>query len=133
TNPLVVKVRGGGAAALYRHGVVVLFGVHAAEEVSFLSQLAPSITNPYPEPEVEEIDVRVESAEREGLIGGDTVVLADADVERLQVLADVLGKSVLLSLYERKVASDFDRIEPLAVQLDRSGRIPRHSRALLKM
>ena len=132
TNPLVVKVRGGGAAAMYRHGVVVFFGVHAAEEVHFLSQLEPSVSNAYPEPEIEEIDVRVESAEREGLYGGD-VVLADSGVERLQVLADVLSKSVLLSLYERKVASDFDRIEPLAAQLGRSGRIPRHSKELLKM
>src|SRR5690606_34343802 len=46
---------------------------------------------------------------------------------------DVLSKSVLLSLYERRVAGEFDRIEPLAVQLDRSGRIPRHSKELLKM
>jgi uncharacterized Rmd1/YagE family protein len=132
TNPLVVRVRGGAAAALYRHGVAVFFGVHAAEEVHFLSQLEPCITNAYTEPEVEEIDVRVESAEREGLYGGD-LVLADSDVERLQVLADVLSKSVLLSLYEQKVAGDFDRIEPLAAQLGRSGRIPRHSKELLKM
>ncbi|MBN1237454.1 MAG: RMD1 family protein [Gammaproteobacteria bacterium] len=132
TNPLVVRVRGGGAAALYRHGVVVFFGVHAAEEVNFLSQLGPCVTNAYSEPEVEEIDVHVDGTERESLTGGD-VVLADAGVERLQVLADVLSKSVLLSLYEQKVASDFDRIEPLAAQLGRSGRIPRHSKELLKM
>src|SRR5690606_41591986 len=70
--------------------------------------------------------------EREGLAGG-VLLLADASVERLQVLADVLSESVLLSHYERKIAGDFDRIEPLAAELDRSGRIPRHSKALLQM
>ena len=49
------------------------------------------------------------------------------------MLADVLSKSVLLSLYERKVAEEFDRIEPLATQLGTSGRIPRQSKELLKM
>jgi required for meiotic nuclear division protein 1 len=131
TNPLTVEVKGGGIATLYRYGVVVLFGVHSAEEVAFLAQLHPSVIHPYPQPELEELEARVAGAEREGLSGG-VVLLADRSLARLQVLADVLSKSVLLSLYERKVAGEFDRIEPLADQL-RSGRIPRHSKELLKM
>ena len=59
-------------------------------------------------------------------------MLENAAVERLQVIADVLSKSTLLSLYERRVAGEFDRIEPLAAELDRSGRIRGHSRDLLK-
>lgn len=132
TNPLTVRVKGGGAAALYRYGVVVLFGVGPAEEEEFLAALRPFVIHPYPQPEIEELDARVAGVEREGLAGG-VVLLADASVERLQVLADVLSKSVLLSHYERKIAGDFDRIEPLAAELDRSGRIPRHSKALLQM
>jgi required for meiotic nuclear division protein 1 len=132
TNPLTVRLKGGGVAVLYRHGVVVFFGVDGDEEASFLSLLGPFVIHAYEQPETEELEARVEGAEREGLAGG-VVLLADASVERLQVLADVLSKSVLLSLYERKVAGDFDRIEPLAAQLGSSGRIPRHSRDLLQM
>lgn len=132
TNPLMVRVKGGGAVVLYRYGVAVFFGVHAAEEMGFLSHLEPFVYNAYAEPETEELEVRVEQVDRGSLIGG-VVLLPDADVQRLQVLADVLSKSVLLSLYERKVAGDFDRIEPLAADLGRSGRVPRHSRELLKM
>ncbi len=132
TNPLTVRVKGGGVAALYRYGVVVLFGVDPAEEAEFLGQLQPFVIHAYSQPEVEELDARIVGVEREGLAGG-VLLLADAGVERLQVLADVLSKSVLLSHYERKIAADFDRIEPLAAELDRSGRIPRHSKALLKM
>ena len=132
TNPLLVSVAGGGAAALYRYGVVVFFAVHPAEEVAFLTRISASVVNPYAQPEVEELEVRIEEAGRESLQGG-VVLLAVASVDRLQVLADVLSKSVLLSLYERKVAGDFDKIEPLAGQLDRSGRVPRHNKELLKM
>lgn len=132
TNPLTVRVPGGGVAVLYRYGVVVLFGVHSAEEVAFLTELRPFVIHPYPEPEVDEIEIRIEDEAREGLAGG-VVLLAEADVPRLQVLADVLSKSVLLSLYERKVASEFDRIEPLAAELGRDGRIPRNNKELLRM
>jgi uncharacterized Rmd1/YagE family protein len=132
TNPLIVAVKGGGAVALYRYGVAVFFDVHAAEEVAFLRQLEPFVSNAYEQPEVEELEVRVGDSDRESLQSG-VILLASSSVERLQILADVLSKSVLLSLYERKVAGDFDRIEPLAMQLDRSGRVPRHNKELLKM
>ena len=58
--------------------------------------------------------------------------LEDAAVERLQVVADIVSKSALLSLYEKRVAAEFDRIEPLAAELDRSGRIPGKTKQLLK-
>lgn len=132
TNPLMVRVKGGGAVVLYRYGVAVFFGVHPAEEVAFLSHLQPFIQNAYTDPETEELEVRVDGADRGSLVAG-VVFLPDVSVERLQVIADVLSKSALLSLYERRVSNEFDRIEPLAAELGRSGRVPRHSRDLLKM
>ena len=66
-----------------------------------------------------------------GVTGG-VAFLEDAAVERLQVVADIVSKSALLSLYEKRVAGEFDRIEPLAVELDRSGRIPGKTKQLLK-
>lgn len=132
TNPLMVRVKGGGAVVLYRYGVAVFFGVHPAEEVAFLSHLQPFIQNAYADPETEELEVRVDGADRGSLVAG-VVFLPDVSVERLQVIADVLSKSALLSLYERRVSNEFDRIEPLAAELGRSGHVPRHSRDLLKM
>ena len=131
TNPLTVKVKGCGVATLHRYGVVVFFDVSPMEEVAFLRSLQPLAAHPYATPETEELEVRIERSGREGVVGG-VVYLEDAAVERLQVIADVLSKSALLSLYESKVAGEFDRIEPLAVELDRSGRIRGESRDLLK-
>jgi uncharacterized Rmd1/YagE family protein len=132
TNPLTVSVRGGGAATLYRFGVVVFFGVSAAEQVGFLRQLEPLVVHPDAAPETESLEVRIDREAKEGLVGG-VLCLEDAALEKLQVIADVLSKSTLLSLYERKVAGEFDRIEPLAVELDRSGRIRSRGSELQKM
>jgi uncharacterized Rmd1/YagE family protein len=131
TNPLTVEVKGGGAATLHRYGVVVLFDVSPAEEVAFLASLQPLVANPYVTPETEDLEIRIGSRDQESLING-VAYLEDTAAPRLQIVADILSKSVLLSLYEKKIAAEFDRIEPLAVELDRSGRIPGQSRALLK-
>ncbi len=131
TNPLAVAVAGGGVATLHRYGVVVFFAVSPVDQVAFLAQLQPTVANPYATPVTEELEVRIEPGEREGVRSG-VAYLADVSVERLQVIADVLSKSTLLSLYEEKVAGEFDRIEPLASRLDRTGRIPGRSKELLQ-
>jgi len=132
TNPLTVTVKGGGAATLHRYGVVVFFAVSAVDEVAFLEQLRPMVANAYATPVTEELEVRVEAGGREGVTGG-VAYLPDATVEQLQVIADILSKSTLLSLYEVRVAGEFDRLEPLAARLDKTGRIPGRSKELLQM
>jgi len=131
TNPLTVRVKGGGAATLHRYGVVVFFAVSAVDEVAFLEQLRPTVANPYATPVTEELEVRVETGGREGVTGG-VAYLPNAAVEQLQVIADILSKSTLLSLYEEKVAGEFDGLEPLALRLDTTGRIPGRSKELLQ-
>jgi len=131
TNPLTVEVKGGGAATLHRYGVVVFFDVAPGEEIAFLANLQPSVSNVYATPEIEEVEIRVEPGGPQ-IIKGGVAYLEDAAVERLQVIADILSKSVLLSLYEKSVGVEFDRIEPLAVELDKRGRIGGNSKDLLK-
>jgi required for meiotic nuclear division protein 1 len=130
SNPLAVEVKGGGVAVLFRYGVVVFFDAGPAAAAAFVAEIQPQIGNPYPTPETEEIEVRVDAGTREGMLG-DVVVLDAVTIERLQVIADVLSKSVLLAYYESGIAASVDRIEPLAVELERTGRIRTKSRELL--
>lgn len=120
--PLVVRTPDDGVAVLFRYGVAVLFGTTAEGEQALRDRLAPLTQHRYPAPEVEELDVRVDASRAEGLVDGALVVQA-ASLERLQLVADVLSKSVLLGHYETRIAGDFDRAEPIAVELERTGRI----------
>jgi len=131
SNPITVEVKGGGAATLHRYGVVVFFDVSPAEEMAFLANMQPLVANPYATPETEDLEIRIEPGDRESVVSG-VAYLENAAAPRLQVIADILSKSALLSLYEKKISAEFDRIEPLAAKLDRSGRIPGQSKALLK-
>jgi uncharacterized Rmd1/YagE family protein len=50
----------------------------------------------------------------------------------LQLVADILAKSLVLSHYETRIAENFDRIEPLAAMLRENGRAGGHSKELLR-
>ena len=121
TTPLTLEVAGGGLAVLFRFGAVVFFDVKPMQEAAFLEDLAPFVAEPLVQPETEALDIVVDPARPEGL---DQTGLAvpEADLPRLQVVADILAKSVLLAVQEARVASAFDRIEPLAEQLQQRGR-----------
>jgi required for meiotic nuclear division protein 1 len=131
TNPLTVQVRDGGAASLFRFGVVVFFAVAPMEEVSFLRELEPLVVNAYAAPEIEELEVQLEPGSEEVVKAG-VIYLEDLAIERFQVIADILSKSVLLSLYEKQVSSEFDHVEQLATVLQSTGRIPGKGRDFLK-
>jgi len=122
SNPVAVSVPGGGMAVLFRYGVVVFFDTTEAEESAFFAQIGPTLAGASPEPETEEVRVRVESRAREGM-QGDAVYVANDEIERLQVIADVLSKSVMLAWHEGRIAGSFDSIEPLASELRSTGRI----------
>jgi required for meiotic nuclear division protein 1 len=117
-GPLAVSVRGGGAAVIFRYGAVVLFDVQPLEQDEFLRQLEPRVQGRAAEPEVEEITVRIDPEAKE-VLEGNTVILKDPGTERLEIVADILSKSVVLARYEASVAQTFDRIEPFAAELSK--------------
>ena len=130
TNPLVVSAGEGQFAALFRYGAVVLFGVNPLQEVTFVDQLARLVGQPYPKRETEETRLRVDPAGEDRVEGGE-ILLHEPTVESLQVIADVLAKSVVLAYYEASLAAVFDAVEPFALGLKRGGRTTPKDRDLL--
>ncbi|TRZ69893.1 MAG: hypothetical protein D4S02_01340 [Rhodocyclaceae bacterium] len=130
TTPLTVEVDAdGGVAVLFRYGVVVFFGLRALDEVRFLETLQPLITNSYPNPEIEELEIHCGKPNL-GVQSG-AVSLDEISLEKVQVIADALSKNLVLSLYEKKVAGEFDKIEPLAQELATRGKVSASSKTLL--
>ncbi len=129
--PLAVRLHGGAVAVLFRYGVAVLFGATPDAEHGLRERLAPLAEHRYRAPEHEELDGRVESGRPEGLQDG-SLVVQSGSLERLQLIAEALSKSVLLGHYETRLAADCDRIEPLALELERRGRIRGGTREHLK-
>jgi uncharacterized Rmd1/YagE family protein len=130
-QPATVAMTGGGVAVLFRYGAVVFFDGNAADQEQFLRELASLVEDAYDRPETEEISISISVDKREGVESG-SVLLRNASIERLQIVAAALAKSVALAQYEADVAADFDRIEPFAVELEQRGRGGRDMRLLLR-
>ncbi|MBI5041156.1 MAG: RMD1 family protein [Gammaproteobacteria bacterium] len=131
-SPLLVRAGSRGCAALFRYGAVVLFEMQPLEQVSFLGQLAPLVSGAIAQPESEDVELTVSAGGDERVDPSGGISLTDTSVERLQLVAEVLAKSVVLAHYERQVAKVFDSIEPLAAGLRQAGRVGSQARELLR-
>ena len=136
-SPLVVELvgglDGGGLAMLFRYGAVVFFQASPAAITEYLRQIGPHVRQPFTaaEQETEIFEIRVDPAGKEA-VEGSVLVLAEATLERLQLVADILAKSVSLAHHERSIQRQFERIEPFAANLDHWGRGGRAARELLQ-
>ncbi len=129
-TPPAVRVGDEGLAVLFRYGVVVLVGVGEQDRAEFLARACAHVIGPVDPPLSDSIRVVVSEGDREHVVQ-EGIALNDLGLERLVLVADVLAKSVVLDRYERTVAEAFDRIEPLAQELQRRGRGGRRPRDLL--
>jgi uncharacterized Rmd1/YagE family protein len=119
-------------AFLFRYGAVVFFDAAPAGITEYLRQIGPHIRQPFPqvERETEVLDIRLDPAGKE-TIEHNTLVLADGSLEKLQLVADIMAKSVSLAHHEKGIERQFERIEPFAVNLDHWGRGAKAARELL--
>jgi uncharacterized Rmd1/YagE family protein len=131
SSPLVVTASNDRCAVLFRYGVVVYFGLSTMEEMSRLGDLKTFIREPFAKHiESEEVEIVVDRKKVEGPESS-IIYVKEYTIERIQLIADALAKSVVLSYYETNIAGSFDRIEPLAESL-RGGRGYHKARQLLR-
>jgi uncharacterized Rmd1/YagE family protein len=110
---------------------VVFFHVDPLEETSFLDGLQPLIQRPATDRMIEEMELAISIDGREG-IEGNTIFVPDFSLPVLQLVAEVLARSVVLERFEGRVGSTFESLQPMAASLG-NGRLNRaHHRNLLK-
>jgi required for meiotic nuclear division protein 1 len=129
--PLLLPLAQGGVAVLFRYGVAVLFDADRRATDEFLAQIAPFVTDPLPIPQQEEGQLIVRPDAEQSVDADGNIVLRERSIERLQLVADVLAKNLVLAHYETRIAAIFDRIEPLAAMLRNKGRAGARSKELL--
>ena len=130
-SPFVMQAGIDGYAVLFRYGVVVMFGLNPVEEASFISDLQEFIVDPFPKPVAEECTVLIDKKGTEGP-EPKFVTLQNMEVAKVQILADVLAKSAVLSHYEARMTDTFDTIEPVATELQSGVFGGRRTRELLR-
>ncbi len=129
--PLTLRCGERGYAVVFRFGAVVFVDVSPAEQADFTEKLAPLVDGRFEDPATEEAEIRLDTESGDRVDASGTLVLRDPSVARMQVVADVLAKSAVLTHYEERVAGVFDRVERLARELS-CGTSPARGRDLLR-
>ncbi|MBE9029471.1 RMD1 family protein [filamentous cyanobacterium LEGE 11480] len=136
TNPLMTRAGKAGCAVLLRYGVVVLFNLTALEAASFLETLKPFVKEPKVETVTENLALAFKSGAPDQLgkerIERDVLWLRNNDVERLQIVAEALAKSVVLEYYEAEIAKIFDRMQVFATAIQNQSARPPKEHELLR-
>jgi uncharacterized Rmd1/YagE family protein len=130
--PLTFRAGASGYAVLFRFGVMVLFDVTPIEEADLRSSLEQFIDKPETGGTPEQIEVRIDPANADTVDSDGIVRLRTVTPDRLQVIAGVLAKSLILEHYESRLSGLFDRMEPVAETLRRGGRGGGDAKALLQ-
>ncbi|WP_421996460.1 RMD1 family protein [Reyranella sp.] len=131
-SPLTLRVGRHGVAFAFRFGVVVFAGVPLADEGPVLDVLRPRVVDPLEIAEADRLTATLNAGGEDRLEPTGALFLKDATPERLQVVANVLAKSLVLAHHETRLAVVFDRIDVLAMEIKRSGRGMRHARELVR-
>ncbi|HEY4055487.1 MAG TPA: RMD1 family protein [Kofleriaceae bacterium] len=117
--PVTVGVGTHGCAMLFRSGAVVFFGVDTIAQERFIHDLAPRLSGKYDTQETEHAVIRLGEQDA---VEPDALIIKESSVERLQVVAEILAKSVVLARNEQQIGAAFASIEPLALQMQKAPR-----------
>jgi uncharacterized Rmd1/YagE family protein len=131
TMPLVVSAGEQGCVVLFRYGAIVVYGLSPVEEASFLTNLKPLVIEPFAATETEEVILKQDNS-GSGRVENGVIWLQNLSIECLQIVADVLAKSVVLAHYEVGTGKIFDQIEPFAERLQRTTKDDRWGKELLR-
>ncbi len=129
-DPTTIGLDENSYVVLFRFGAAVFFNTRVESEDAFLTLLQPYVSKSIVTPRNESLEVVVDS-EAEERLDNQRFIMRDMSVARMQVVADILAKSVFLDDYEDTIAKAFDRIEPLAERMHSTGRLQGRSNDLL--
>lgn len=118
--PFVIRAGTNGYAVLFRYGVVVLFGLTGIEETAFLRDIQSYINESFEEPQIEDGHF-IEDAKNPESVQPEFIRIKKWSLEYLQLFAEVLSKSAVLSHYEEQVKTAFDQMDRVSNDMKTGG------------
>jgi uncharacterized Rmd1/YagE family protein len=131
TLPLGFRAGEKGIVVLFRYGVAVMIDMSPLEEDEVIRRLDGRVVDPIKPREEETVQIEV-APDKDDQFAAGVIVVKTLTIEHTLLIADALATSVVLAHDEKKVATVFDVIQPIAQELAEHGRTPGGRRAILK-
>jgi len=129
--PMVFKQGEHGYVALFRYGVAVFINIPPLEQQHLIEETLLPFMDEVIENGEEETLEGVIVPDQDERVTGEILSLRDSSIPKMQIVAEVIARSVLLAGYEARLNKRFDLVEPLAEKISKS-RGPRTARQLLE-
>ncbi len=117
TNPLAFRTSAIGTAMLFKTGAAVFVNMTPMEEEELVRSLEHHIIGPISPREMETAQVVVAPNEDDSITSTGMIQIRSVDQNRLLLVGEALAVSVALAYDERRIATAFERIEPIASSL----------------
>jgi uncharacterized Rmd1/YagE family protein len=125
------ELPGGGRGFAFRWGAVVTIGAKLEEAEALATQLRPYLQDPFDAPVHEAAEIIIGAAE-DGADEAGRILLRDASIARLALVAKALAKSAVLSEQEATLARTLDQLEAPLERL-RRGRLGMPTRLIVPL
>ena len=123
-----------GLVVAFRFGVIVVFAPRGSMGGEGLAAAcAPYVESPAAEREAESVEVVIAAGGGDRVGPEGVIALADADPDRLLLVATVLARSAVLDRDEAMVAAAFDASAPVVEDLRENGRVRLPIRRVMKL
>ena len=116
-NPLGFRTNSGGVAVVFKTGSVAFANMTPIEEDDLVRGLGDRIKAPLDVREIEMATIEVKPDEDDNISTSGIIQIKAQETTRLLLIAEALAMSVALGYDERRVASAFERVEPIANSL----------------
>ena len=116
-TPLGFRTNSGGLAVLFKTGSAAFIGMTPIEEDELMRGLGDRIKSRLEPAEVETAVIDVKPDDDDGISTAGIIQVKAQEPTRLLLIAEALAMSVALAYDERRVASAFERVEPIANNL----------------
>jgi uncharacterized Rmd1/YagE family protein len=116
-TPLGFRTNTGGSVVIFKTGSAAFINLTPIEEDDLIRGLGERIKAPLEAHEIETATIDVKPTEDDGVSTSGAIQIKAADPTRLLLIAEALAMSVALAYDERRVASAFERVEPIATNL----------------
>ena len=116
-NPLGFRTNNGGIAVVFKTGSVAFVNMTPVEEEDLMRGLGERIKQPLETREFESANIDIKPDDDDSISTSGIIQIKTQDPTRLLLIAEALAMSVALAYDERRVASAFERVEPIANDL----------------
>jgi len=132
-SPMTIQHGETGHVVLFRYGVVVMIGLSEREEEDFIQELQSLVDHAFTPAEDSRLPLWLDpQVEVDRIDSNGEPHISSLTPSRLQLVAEMMAREVVLTLHEKRVTAAFERIDPMVESLRQRGRSSVRGRAVVK-